>query len=1652
MAVAVRPWEDEQNSGIARGVLALFAFVSLGLLGGTLASYLGVGAGGSPRIPARSLVRVQQTGLYVRVSDSGEPSVTFSGEPIRTDAIERNGFQIPALGDGQRVRLTAVRDGNAIKAWRVESPAMDTPIRLDGRCVNAVPGGPVTEKDKYTIAISTAKNGPRRLMSFTFEPRGRTVRIRYSEGDRSAGPIDHVLTEGARLTTLLEAGNLRARWSAHDAPLALQAGEDVEPWSVLNRISLVRIRRGDAGSQIGVLVDPAVVASGVQILRNGQPIQLIQAFPPVELPVAGDATLAFGLTGTRRFALRLPGSISSAGGTPRLEVAYESPISYALPPETGRNHPFLITSGHDMVPLDGYVFQTGNDNHPFYAKASISEPYRSARIQDGVSRKGFAPDEPIFLGDDDQGVVARFHVQQPSVEHAGLWALGSLGLLAVVFAVQLWWRPRAIGRADVAWAFLWVGTITVLTVRLLLAYRCSLLPPDDATAPELASFHKALRVSLPALLLIPAAMALVRLRYVSLAQRRRRDASPTPSLPYDRLALYFPAAATVAPILARILGTRDDLFGFRTSVWSHLLLVGGLAAFAFAADQRKEFAPNRDKPAWKAFSIWDRHGFLVFVLLNLSAFLMLVVAIGDNGALIYGVSISLAVLAGGLPFRVMQAQRKLQGVPAGLVIALAATVLAAFAVGLNTRFFVQRFLTAHGTIAYRIASLGDMDPEMLLNPARTDYVEATEYRQNRDQQWQMLLYPAVGASEHNPGYGGAPLSKVALKYPTSMTDTTYSVYLLGEFGPWAGAFTVALYLVFMAACFAGATAVRRDGSWRFVPLLGIGAFFAANGLYMAAADIGVVPFTGQNLPLLSLYSVADVAQCLAVLVLASLLLRRQGRATVIPPNTGRWLAPAFAAGATAAWLGVAWAGISMPASFGSDMDEPEVLRQVVRRVDSRQIALNDDLRIDPRSVSDLAPIEKEAIQEFNLRPDKEDPEAGLYYIEPAGGGNYQLQVNRAYFHLTSPYRRGDGVPWRGSIFAHNSEPSAPRLYMLSSPLSLSLSSGGYPAIAFLDSTRPVRGASAAILAARSPLGRIDFGEYRRRKVGGRTVVTLKAKLPQTMPKGRGWSVYVEGQPVPDAGTELQPDDLISIEDRTRKSPRRYNLIYLGAQPEPLAFVRWRNGSYRRVLPGGASFGMVANIGRTADDVRPRHDLALTLDLDLHQRLQSAIRAWCMAQPRSDLGWQRNDPETTKPVSMALIDTFRGDVLALPSFPHVDPTSEEVASDLGRGGPGRRAKVFRNWNFENHVIGSTIKPLTFSTMSVQLRPTYHLEDAVVHARELTHDNLGGIPLVGETAPYPPVGDITMSEFLTQSRTWPACIVGGLGLVESLDSLKSALVPDAGREDITLGGKAYRLDLLRPSDRIVTHDPRNDRWTPRTNLSDTLLFQGLSDLYNVQIPPNRTTEAEAVHRRIESFLPSLDWADNQPMPTYATEVVPRRVLYECDSMRSVKQELLTTLIGGAESLWNNVAMAEAFARLCTGRRVNARLEEGPKLAFGAMPAPLNDPVWRERALLKPLEQVHITGTARSITVNFDGYRAVMKTGTLGETVDSESLMFTVGRFQNGGFVPGETVTGYFFMRDTNLGGHMLKFSLADRVLPIVVDYLRTRPRSKVLKQRP
>src|SRR4029079_6165660 len=103
---------------------------------------------------------------------------------------------------------------------------------------------------------------------------------------------------------------------------------------------------------------------------------------------------------------------------------------------------------------------------------------------------------------------------------------------------------------------------------------------------------------------------------------------------------------------------------------------------------------------------------------------------------------------------------------------------------------------------------------------------------------------------------------------------------------------------------------------------------------------------------------------------------------------------------------------------------------------------------------------------------------------------------------------------------------------------------------------------------------------------------------------------------------------------------------------PLAFVRWRNGSFVRTLMPGNAFALAGALGQAGDEVKAKGDLHLTIDPNLHRTLQDAVRAWVKEPAQGALGFDPERPDA-KDASLTLIDTFTGELLAMPSAPAVD---------------------------------------------------------------------------------------------------------------------------------------------------------------------------------------------------------------------------------------------------------------------------------------------------------------------------------------------------------------------------------------------------------------
>lgn len=102
------------------------------------------------------------------------------------------------------------------------------------------------------------------------------------------------------------------------------------------------------------------------------------------------------------------------------------------------------------------------------------------------------------------------------------------------------------------------------------------------------------------------------------------------------------------------------------------------------------------------------------------------------------------------------------------------------------------------------------------------------------------------------GFGNAPVRLSQVRQDTVQFDSVFSFYILGDYGLIGGFFLLLLYFMPLVFVYLGGRSRFDIG---FAVALIIAGSFLLEGLTHAAMNLWVLPFTGRNLPLLSIHSV-----------------------------------------------------------------------------------------------------------------------------------------------------------------------------------------------------------------------------------------------------------------------------------------------------------------------------------------------------------------------------------------------------------------------------------------------------------------------------------------------------------------------------------------------------------------------------------------------------------------------------------------------------------------------------------------------------------------------------------------------------------------------------------------------------------------------------
>ena len=134
---------------------------------------------------------------------------------------------------------------------------------------------------------------------------------------------------------------------------------------------------------------------------------------------------------------------------------------------------------------------------------------------------------------------------------------------------------------------------------------------------------------------------------------------------------------------------------------------------------------------------------------------------------------------------------------------------------------------------------------------------AQQFAFGDEHRWANLRMIRIGAYS-GVGYGNSSPQKAGIALNTVQADSTYAFYIASEHGAWGGVFI--LLLAALPLILVGWRHWHASGASWLTELLYIisGAFFLETLAQVLMNSMQIIPFTGRNLPLLSVSSLSDV--------------------------------------------------------------------------------------------------------------------------------------------------------------------------------------------------------------------------------------------------------------------------------------------------------------------------------------------------------------------------------------------------------------------------------------------------------------------------------------------------------------------------------------------------------------------------------------------------------------------------------------------------------------------------------------------------------------------------------------------------------------------------------------------------------------------------
>jgi len=362
--------------------------------------------------------------------------------------------------------------------------------------------------------------------------------------------------------------------------------------------------------------------------------------------------------------------------------------------------------------------------------------------------------------------------------------------------------------------------------------------------------------------------------------------------------------------------------------------------------------------------------------------------------------------------------------------------------------------------------------------------------------------------------------------------------------------------------------------------------------------------------------------------------------------------------------------------------------------------------------------------------------------------------------------------------------------------------------------------------------------------------------------------------------------------------------------------------------------------------------AQSLRTTINSRIQAVAQQALVDQSMSLYG---SEGITSFRSAAVLMDGMTGEVAALPSFPvrpeHLHPTQ--------RGSPSHRKMLERNSNFVRLVAGSAAKPpMAMAILNSFPQLTELRVPATAPFRTLLGVDLG-VPV-----PDQPGGGVwDFRTFLARSSNKYAAMLMLMGLSDA-DSIRAGACEGPSNEPYAIGGQQR---TCRPPMRFLEGAQQGPNGL-RALRAGAPAGQGwANNLYSLFcVQPNGPDEpppANELGCLANDSMRRPIWRDAAfERPRLLAAVSPDREGFGLNVVDTLYEDYVMTILGGNRGRWTTIGLAQAFARIATGRAITARL-----IPRGIRP----DEEQPEQVKLR----IHEGAQARML----DGLKAVVMEGT-------------------------------------------------------------------------